>query len=124
MLIQKGSMDEGLGCIKKATEIAPESADWHMNYGSMLFMKGQQVFQSQGKDQSMPIFIEAEKELLSAIKLFGQADVMLIAQCYFILGEIYFYVREDKTQAKAFYQQSLDHDPNHGGSAAAMKRVQ
>lgn len=123
MLIQKGQMDEGLKLMKKATGMAPEDAGWHMNYGSMLFAKGQQMFETGLKEEARGVFKDAENELLAAVKLFGQADAMPVSQCYFLLGDIYFYVHEDKARAKAFYQQSLDHYPQHGGSLEAMKRV-
>ena len=123
-LIQKGKIDEGLFLMKQAIQAAPEDASLHMNYGSMLFMKGQQIFQSGNKQEADVILKEAEEELLLAADLFKTSDFMLISQCYFLIGDIYFYAFNNKNQAKIFYQKSLGYYPEHGGTIEAMKRYQ
>ncbi len=120
--IKNGKMDEGLALIKKATQIAPDDANWHMNYGSMLFSKGQQVFQAGNKQEGSAIFKEVEKELLLAIKLFKESNSIEISQCYFLLGDVYYYAFEDPVKAKSFYQKSLKYYPQHGGASEAMRR--
>ncbi|MDD5119791.1 MAG: hypothetical protein PHR84_00565 [Candidatus Omnitrophica bacterium] len=124
LLIQKGKIDAGLDLMKQATQISPDDASWHMNYGSMLFTKGQQIFQSGNKQDADGVLKEAEEELLLAVDLFKTNDFMLISQCYFLIGDIYFYAYSNKNQAKIFYQKSLGYYPEHGGAIEAMKRYQ
>jgi tetratricopeptide (TPR) repeat protein len=124
-LFNEGKMDEGLALLKQATQIAPEDASWHMNYGSMLFSKGGIMYKRGEKQESIGVFEEAEEELLLAITLFKEEkENILKSHCYYLIGDIHFYPFEDKDKAKTFYQKSLEYYPQHGEATEALKRFQ
>lgn len=123
-LINDGRFDEGLELIKSATEIAPEIPEWHMNYGSLLMMKGQQDYSRSGNIQERDkVFRDVEAELLRAIELFGDKHAPSKSHCYFLLGDTYFYVFSDKVKAKHYYETSLKYNPEHGLAINALKRL-
>jgi len=121
-LIKKGEFDKGLKLVKKASIIEPEKPDWHMNYGSMLFTKGQSVLQAGNRKEGEAIFKEVEKELLLAIKLFKEEDNIMKSQCFFLIGDVYFFVFKEREKAQHSYQKALEHYPKHGGAMKAIKR--
>ncbi len=122
-LIQEGKMNEGLALMKKATELTPEDPGWHMNYGSMLYSQGSSLLKGGSLDESLPLIKEAEKELVLAAQLFeGQKGQNISAgQCYFLLGDIYYYVLEDKMKAKDFYVKSVTTNPGQQEAQDALK---
>ncbi|MCK9604312.1 MAG: tetratricopeptide repeat protein [Candidatus Omnitrophica bacterium] len=122
-LIQEGKMDEGLDLIRQAIQADPQKPDWHMNYGSLLFKKGQQIFQSGNMQEAQGVFKEAEKELLLATQLFKEADNKLKSHCYFLLGDIYYYVYSEKEKARNFYQKSLELYSEHQEAREALKSI-
>jgi len=119
-LIQEGKMDEGLDLIRQAIQADPQKPAWYMNYGSFLFIKGQQILQSGSTQEAYSIFKQAEKELLSAVQLFKESDNQLKSHCFFLIGDIYNYVYNEKEKAKAFYQKSLELYPEHDGARNAL----
>src|SRR3989338_672711 len=122
-LIQEGKMDEGLDLIRQAIQTDPQKPDWHMNYGSLLFTKGQQIFQSGNVQEAQGIFKEAEKELFWATQLFKEADNKLKSHSFFLLGDIYYHVYGEKEKAKSFYQKSLELYPGHQEARDALKSI-
>lgn len=125
-LVNEGKLDEGLELLKQTIIVAPEEPDIHMNYASVLFVKGQQILQAGDKENGRAIFNEIENELLLAIKLYKDKpskdkDNSSKAQCAFLLGDIYFYVYEDKDKAKALYQKALEYYPEHSGAMESLK---
>ena len=127
-LINAGNLDEGLKILKQTILIAPEEPDIHMNYASVLFVKGQRLFQSRYNESAKAIFSEVEDELMVAIKLYEKnqlkdKDDHSKAQCYFLLGDIYYYVYEDNQKAKSLYQKALEYNPNHTGAAGALEKI-
>jgi len=122
LLIQDGKMEEGLAKLKEAVQIAPNDPAGHMNYASILFLKGQKVYQSGDEEGGRTIFKEAEKELLTAIKLFGpRENDPLLSHCYFLLGDIYRYPYKREAQAKVYYQKAIEIYSQHGGAIEALK---
>ncbi len=120
-LIQKGNWDEGLALMKKATTAAPEDASWHMNYGSMLMMRAQKS----GGEEVTRLCKESEAELKKAVGLLtGEKDNILRAQCYFLIGDIYFYPYQKPVEAKPYYEKALKEYPGHGGAMQAMARYE
>ena len=123
--INAGNLDEGLKILKQTILIAPEEPDIHMNYASVLFVKGQRLFQSGYNESAKEIFSEVENELTLAIKLYEKDQIKdkddhSKSQCYFLLGDIYCHVYEDKVKARSLYQKALEYNPDH--SAAAMSK--
>jgi tetratricopeptide (TPR) repeat protein len=108
MLIKEGKLDEGLDLMKQAIKITPEDPGLHMNYGSMLFTKGQNVFESGNSQEGKAIFKEVEQELSLAIQLFKESDNILKSQCSFLLGDL--------------YKKALEYYPEHGGAIDALKK--
>jgi len=126
-LINEGKMDTGLELLKQSIIIAPEEPDMHSNYGGMLFTRGSQLVKTGEKEKGKSIIKEAENELLLAIKLYKEnptkdANRFSIAQCHFLLGDIYFYVYEDKEKAKSFYQKALEYYPEYELAKEALGR--
>ncbi len=125
MLIKEGKWDEGLALMKQAKDIEARDGSLHMNYAGMLFMKGQKLHEMGNKEETKPIFNEVEKELYLAIPLFkdDEGGNILKSQCSFLLGDVYFYVYNDREKAKDFYQRALEYYPEHGGALNALKTI-
>jgi tetratricopeptide (TPR) repeat protein len=127
-LIDQGKLDESLKILRQALAIAPKEPDMHMNYASVLFIKGQQFFQFGFNDNAKKVFKETEDELITAIKLYKSNPSKDIndrskSQCYFLLGDIYYYVYENKMRAKSLYQKAIEYNPEHAGAAEALKKI-
>jgi tetratricopeptide (TPR) repeat protein len=124
VLIKEGKLNEGLELLKQTTALEPEKPDWHMNYGSILFTIGAQLFQKGNAETAKPILQESERQLLWAADLFTKsADNSMKAQCFYLLGDIYWHVVNDKEKAKSFYQKSLALYPQHAGALEALKNL-
>jgi tetratricopeptide (TPR) repeat protein len=127
-LIQEGKLDESLIILRQAIAIAPQEPDTHMNYASVLFIKGQRFSQFGFDDNAKKVFKETENELISAIKLYKanpqkDANDFSKSQCYFLLGDIQHYIYKNDPRAKSLYQKSLEYNPNHLGALEALKRI-
>lgn len=124
-LIQDGKMDEGLALVKRSTEINPDDPSWHMNYGSMLFSMGSSLFKDGSQKESLPVVQEAEKELLWAAKLYNDQknQNVLESQCYFLLGDIYNFIFQDKAKAKGYYEKTVALYPKHQEANDALKNL-
>jgi tetratricopeptide (TPR) repeat protein len=124
-LIQRGNWDEGLQKIKEATQLAPKNPTWHMNYASMLLIKGKSVFDAGNKQEARAIYDEVTKELFTAIDLFKIDDnKILIAHCYFLLGDVYSNIFADNIKAEEFYRSALEFDPQNNAAASALRKLQ
>lgn len=122
-LIKQGKAEEGLDLLRRAKQIDAQNPDWHMNYGSLLFVKGGKIFQSGNKQEAEPIFKEAEQELLTAVQLFGDSYGQLKSHCLFLIGDIHYYIYGDKTGAKSYYEKSLNLYPGHAEANAALNKI-
>jgi len=127
-LVRKGKLDESLVILKKAVNIAPKEPDMHMNYGTILFIKGQKFFQLGFEENAKRVFKEAQDELVTAIKLYKAAPAkdpkdFAKAQCYFLLGDIYYYIYKNEERAKGLYRRAVEYDPKHAGALEALKRL-
>lgn len=121
--IQKGDWDGGLTLMKEALAVSPKAPHLHMNYASMLFMKGQRISESGDNEGAKEIFKEVDSELMNAINLFDKVkDAKLIGHCYFLLGDVYYYFSKDTENAKRFYEQAVAVFPEHGGAVKALQR--
>ena len=122
-LLDAGKGDEALALLKKITEERPEEAVVHMNYGSILFTKARVWFQSGNQNEAVPLFQEAETHLQKAAELAGEKEEALKGQSYYLLGDIYFYVRQDLGKAKEFYEAALKFYPEHSGAKKELERL-
>ena len=122
-LLDQGKGDEALALLKQMTEDRPQEAPPHMNYGSILFTKARVWFQSGHREESTPLFKEAEGHLKKAAELFAESDGALKGQCYYLLGDIYSYVYQDQEKAKEFYQAALKSHPEHTGAKKELERL-
>ena len=120
-LIKKGHVDDGIALLKSAVEADPENPSWHMNYGSILFEVGRKMVQQGQKEASRPLLADSENELFKATRFFKRNDALQMAQCYFLIGDLYAYSHNQKDIAKTYYQKSLEYDPRHEGALNAMK---
>lgn len=110
---------------------APESSDpsVHLNYASILFYKGRNLIQAGDKEAGETAFKEVERELRLAMKL-SESDTderrhaLLNSQSAFLLGEVYFFVFNDREKAKASYQEALRAIPDHDGALQALQRFE
>jgi len=110
---------------------APESSDpsVHLNYASILFYKGRSLIQGGDKQGGDAIFEDVERELRLAMKL-SESDTderrkaLLNSQSAFLLGEVYFFVFNDREKAKASYQEALRYVPDHDGALQALQRFE
>ena len=123
-LFNEGKLDDGIALLKQATEADPDSPLWHMNYGNVLFRKGQLLFEAGNKDEAEDIFSEVEDELSEAIELFEDRDDISKSHCYFLLGDIYQYVHSDNDAAKEYYQLSLKYHPENQDAATELKKLE
>ena len=131
ILSRQGRTNEALEMLRRAMQIAPEFPDSHLNYGSLLFAEGNLVYERGNRKAGKTIFRQAEAELLLAIQLAEAKKVnqywdidekkMTIAQSYFLLGDIYYYVYRDKAKAKILYQNAVKHKPDHPFALRALK---
>jgi tetratricopeptide (TPR) repeat protein len=123
-LIKDGKLTEGLELLKQTTLLEPDRPDWHMDYGSILYNFGALLFQKGSVETAKPILQESERQLLWATNLFIKStDNPLKAQCFYLLGEIYLHVVNDKEKAKSFYQKTLALYPQHAGALVAMQSI-
>jgi len=128
-LVNSGQLDAGLALLKKTTTIAPEEPDMHSNYASVLFVKGQQLMKAGQMGRGVAVFNEIESELLTAIRLYQanpSKDIgnFKIAQCNFLLGDVYYYMYADQGGAKLLYQKSLGYYPGYEDALKALSRYQ
>jgi tetratricopeptide (TPR) repeat protein len=119
MLTVQGRLDEGLALMKKAVKLEPHNALRHMNYGSILMAKGKNLFDGEPGDRADGIMIlrEAVEELQTAVKYFKNTppDRLSRGNCYALLGDIHLFAFEQKDRALAYYQRSLQEDPQNVG---------
>ncbi len=119
--------EEALALLKRAAELSPEEPSVQVNYGSLLFKKGQAILAAGKKEDGRVVFREVEKTLLSALRLAKyESDSLrraqLKSQCNFLLGEASFFVFSNKEKAKSYYQEALWYDPQHPGALEARTR--
>jgi len=110
---------------------APESSDpsVHLNYASILFYKGRALMQAGDKEAGDAVFKDVERELRLAMQL-AESDTderrraLLNGQSAFLLGEVYFFVFNDRDKAKASYEEALRSIPDHDGALQALQRFE
>lgn len=121
-LIDENRMDQGLELIKQALTIYP-TPHRHMNYGSILFGNGVELYKKERQDEGKAILKQSEEELKKAIQGFDPAkEGLFIAQAYFLLGEMYKNAFADSAQAKEFYQKSVSL-ADHDGAKSALSKL-
>jgi tetratricopeptide (TPR) repeat protein len=121
-LINSGNFDEGLGDIRQTTQLEPQVPEWHMQYGNLLFAKAGLLYRTNQQDEAVLMAKEAEKELRSALDLFtGTGSGAQRSQCYFLMGDLAYYIHKDSRAAKELYQKSLEADPSHQAAKEALK---
>lgn len=119
--IDDGDMGKGLDLMLQAIGLDP-SAMRYMNYGSMLFGNGVEVFKDSDPPKGQAILRQAEAQLLQAVKMFNpNKDQVYLSQCYFLLGEMYNNAFADKVKAKEYYQKSADLNDYSGAKDALSK---
>lgn len=120
-LIDDGNMNQGLDLIKQAVLLSP-TPQRHMNYGSILFGNGVELFKKGQREPGRKVLRDAEEELKKAIDGFNaNADSIFIGHGYFLLGEMYANAFEDPAQAKAYYTKSVTLSGHEGAKAALAK---
>ena len=123
-LLQAGQKEEALARLKELAKAYPKEPAAQMNYGSLLFGKAASLFKQGAQNESKPLFDEAEKHLVSAGKLFSNAkENKGASQSFFLLGDIYQYIRGDKKKAAEFYNKSLSLDPQNKSASQEIQNV-
>ncbi len=126
VLIDKNQMEAGLDLMRQAIALDP-SATRELNYGTVLFGNGVSVYKGGDVKAGQKILSEAEKHIQSAIAKFKQLPTdaiqspTLIAQAYYLLGEIANHAFDDTLKAKEYYQKAVDvfdHEPAKAALAA------
>lgn len=120
----------GVECLADAKG-APESSDpsVHLNYASIIFYKGRSLLQGGDKEAGEAVFEDVERELRLAMKL-SESDTderrraLLNSQSAYLLGDVYFFVFNDREKAKASYQEALRYVPDHDGAVQALQRFE
>lgn len=121
-LIDGNHMNEGLDMMRQALILAP-NANRHMNYGSVLFGNGVMLFKENKKEQGRQVLQQAEEELNKASALFQvPKDSFLMAQCFYLLGEMYAHAFDDKAKAQDYYQEAVELAA-HPGAIKALKNL-
>lgn len=120
-LIDANQMSQGLDLMRQALILGP-TAQRHMNYGSILFGNGVLLFKEDKKEQGRNALRQAEEELNKAIGGFDKdKDAFFMAQCFYLLGEMYANAFEDKVKAKDYYQEAVDLAAHSGAQKALTK---
>lgn len=121
-LIDDGQMNQGLDLMRQALILAP-SPQRHMNYGSILFGNGVKLYKEDKKEQGRNILRQAEEELNKAAASFDKTkDPFFMAQCFYLLGEMYANAFDDKVKAKDYYQEAIDL-AGHAGAQKALAKL-
>lgn len=123
-LIDKGSMPEGLEKLRMAIATDPQNPVWRMNYASVLFGNGAEEYKGGRELEALGTLREVESELLKAIELFDpDADGIMISQCYFLLGQLFYNVYDDPVRAAELYT-SATTLYEHPRAMAMLERIQ
>lgn len=123
-LIDQGAMPEGLAKLRLAIETDPQSPVWRMNYASVLFGNGAEEYKSGRELEALGTLREVENELLKAIELFDpNTDGIMISQCYFLLGQLFYNVYDDPERAAELYT-SATALYEHPRAMAMLERIQ
>ncbi len=122
-LLKAGKPEGVVERFERAIRMNPADASTRMNYGSVLMT----VAKNQTGQTREAMLARAEQEFRLAATLFEMAGPLqqvapFIAQAYFLLGEIAHYGRDNRTQAKALYEQALRYY-RHPGAEQALKRL-
>ena len=121
-LINSGNFDEGLQDIRQTTQLEPQLPEWRMQYGSLLFARAGLLYKTNKQDEALLIAKEAEKELSSALDLFtGEGSNAQKSQCYFLMGDLAYYIRHDIISARGLYQRSLEANPANQAAQEALR---
>jgi tetratricopeptide (TPR) repeat protein len=121
--IDLNDTEGGLALFQKALESDPTPLR-HMNYGSLLFGHGVEEFKAGNKDKAFETLFEAQDHLSNAILGFDpKKDGVFLAQCNFLLGEMYFHAFNDVHKASMFYEKALSYSP-HKGAKEALRKIQ
>jgi len=110
-------------------EIQSEDPAVHLNYATILFYKGRGQMGQGETDAAKATFREVQAELELAMKLSEQDPddmrrQLLRSQAAFLLGDVSLFVLKDRDKAKAFYEESIKHFPQHAGAVEALKRFE
>ena len=110
------------------SDIHSEDPSVYLNYATVEFYNGQQLLRG-GKDQEAKVvFRNAEQALQLALKL-SESDQdsvrrsLVRSQSSYLLGDLNFFVLDDKAKAKTFYEDALRECPQHAAASAALMRV-
>ncbi len=120
MLMKEGKWEESSALLKQVVDKDPEKSIVHFNYGSVLFQIGKILYDEGNREKSKNYFVQAEYELLAAKDRAKISENMIKGQALFLLGDIYYYVYQDKEKANNFYQKSLSADPNNPYAKTAL----
>ena len=117
--------DAGLEKLKQATLLNPKNGIRRLNYASIVFRKGAYLHQSGNMQAALPVVDEAELELKTAAELLKKdpKDSLALSQAYYLIGEIYLYVRSDRKQAKEYYEKALSAHSENQGARMALKSL-
>jgi len=110
------------------SDIHSEDPSVYLNYATIVFYNGQQILRSGKREEAQVVFRMAEEALHAAPRL-TETDhnqlrrSLLRSQASFLLGELNFFVFNDKEKAKAFYEDALRECPQHAAAVAALAKV-
>ncbi len=122
--IDADKMDQGLNMIKQAIELDPTPIRY-MNYGSILFGNGVELFKKGQIDDAKKTLKACEEQLQKAIAGFDKTkDNAFLAQSYFLLGEMHNNAFADPLKAKTYYERALSYFDHDGAKAALAKLPQ
>ncbi len=122
-LIDAQKMEEGLALMRQAIAQDPNPTRY-MNYGSVLFGNGVELFKNGLEDQGKKVLRQSEEQLNKAIAGFDKTrDNLFLSQAYFLLGEMYRNAFGDPAKAKELYTQCLAF-ADHDGAKAALAQMQ
>jgi hypothetical protein len=95
-----------------------------MNNASILFGNGAEEYKSGRELEALGTLREVESELLKAIELFDpNTDGIMISQCYFLLGQLFYNVYDDPKRAAELYT-SATALYEHPRAMAMLERIQ
>jgi tetratricopeptide (TPR) repeat protein len=123
-LIDSQKMADGLKLLRQAITLDP-LPQRHMNYGSLLFGNGVELFKAGQTSEAKTTLTQAQDELKAAIEGFDRdKDRPFLGQCYFFLGEISNNAFKDPIRARAYYQKAVLFSDHEGAKTALTALAQ
>ena len=120
--LRSGDTPGAIDRLEQAIRLNPGSPEARLNYGNVLYSLSQKIDRKERQKmvQQAQQELELTKKIIEA-KEAPERNLVLLGQTYFLFGEIAFYEKKDKKEAKAMYEEALKCWP-HPQAKEGLKR--